>query len=74
MSEEQQNKPGTGALFKSQHKKTKKHPDYVGRINIDGVDHWLSAWVKKSQAGDVYMSLSMGEACDAPISDDDIPF
>lgn len=51
----------TGALFKAE-KKSEKHPDYSGKINIGGTDHYLSAWIKESRAGNKFMSLSLGKA------------
>lgn len=48
----------SGALFKNQKKETDKHPDYQGMINADGVDYWLSAWIKEGKSGR-YMSLSI---------------
>lgn len=48
-----------GVLFKNNDKETDNHPDYKGHGNLDGVDCWLSAWIKESKAGEKYMSLSM---------------
>jgi uncharacterized protein (DUF736 family) len=75
----------SGALFKNKDKQQPNHPDYKGNVDVGGVDHWLSAWIKKSKAGETYMSLSVqpkvkvapksrspGED-DEPF-DDDIPF
>jgi uncharacterized protein (DUF736 family) len=74
----------SGALFRNERKQTDKHPDYTGNINVNGVDFWLSAWIKKSKAGQPFMSLSVkpkeekpqekpaGVA--APEFDDDLPF
>ena len=47
-----------GALFKNDRKEADNHPDYKGKINIDGVDYWLSAWIKTDKNGAKYMSLS----------------
>lgn len=47
-----------GALFKNDRKEADNHPDYKGKINIDGVDYWLSAWIKTDKSGAKYMSLS----------------
>lgn len=47
-----------GALFKNDRKESDNHPDYKGKINIDGVDYWLSAWIKTDKNGAKYMSLS----------------
>ncbi len=75
-----------GVLFKNE-KKSDNHPDYKGRIDIDGKEYWLSAWIKKSKDGRTYMSLSRGDRIhtpssdtvisdisDEPISLEDIPF
>lgn len=48
-----------GVLFNAKDKKTSDNsPDYRGQINIDGVDYWLSAWIKTDKNGAKYMSLS----------------
>jgi uncharacterized protein (DUF736 family) len=73
----------TGALFKNTAKDGEKSPDYRGSINVDGVEHWLSAWIKKSKEGKTYMSLSIKPKEEAPKKapagdlrdmDDDVPF
>jgi hypothetical protein len=49
-----------GVLFNDRDKKTKDGDrDYSGSINIDGVEFWLSAWIKTSQKGVKFMSLSV---------------
>lgn len=49
-----------GALFSNKENKTaENHPDYKGSINANGVDFWLSAWLKKSKDGKPFMSLSI---------------
>ena len=48
-----------GVLFKNQRKQSDRHPDYTGSINVDGVDHFLDAWIKKSGKGETFMSLSV---------------
>lgn len=42
----------TGRLFKNDRKQSDKHPDYKGDAKIDGVEMWVSAWVKEVQNGD----------------------
>lgn len=46
-----------GVLFKNEKKESDKHPDYKGNCQVNGVEMWLSAWIKKSKAGKPYMSL-----------------
>lgn len=51
----------SGALFKNDDK-DEAHPnwaDYQGSINVEGVDYWISAWLKKSKKGQPFMSLSV---------------
>jgi hypothetical protein len=48
-----------GSLFVNDRKETDKHPDRTGSINVEGVDYWLSGWLKESASGKKYMSLSI---------------
>lgn len=41
----------SGIIFKNDDKQQPNHPDYKGSLNADGVDYWLSAWVKEGQSG-----------------------
>jgi hypothetical protein len=49
----------TGALFKNDKKESQNHPDYKGSINVEGVEYWVSSWIKTSKAGSKFMSLSL---------------
>ncbi len=48
-----------GALFAAKERKTDKHPNYTGSINVDGREYFLSAWLKEAKSGQKYMSLSV---------------
>ena len=73
-----------GALFKN--KKTKDtQPDYTGKLNVEGKDFELAAWLKTSKKNEKYMSISIQEPRDrtqpapsqapaADYEDDSIPF
>lgn len=57
-----------GVLFKNDRKETDNHPSYKGSINVDGVEYWLSAWVKEGAKGK-FFSLSVSpkeQAAPAP--------
>ena len=46
-------------LFKNATKKTDNHPDYSGSLNFEGVECFLDAWIKTSESGKKFMSLSL---------------
>lgn len=50
-----------GALFDNDRKESDTHPDMKGKLNVNGVEHWFSAWWKESQTGKQYLSLSLGK-------------
>ncbi len=47
-----------GALFKNNRKAADTHADFTGTLNINGVDHWISAWIKEGKQGK-FFSLSI---------------
>ena len=49
-----------GVLFRNDRNDRDKHPDYKGSAEIDGVEYWLSAWIKAGKSGK-FMSLSFKE-------------
>jgi hypothetical protein len=57
----------SGVLFKNEDKDPEneahdKWADYRGRIKIEGVEYWLSAWIRKGRdSGKVYMSLAVND-------------
>jgi len=75
-----------GALFKNDEKTQDNFPDYKGSLNVNGVDLWISGWLKTSEkTGKKFMSLSVKPKDAAPFKpaakpqktvefDDDVPF
>ena len=61
MTEGKWDNTNRGVLFKNEYKKEGgKQPDYKGKINVDGVDKELAAWIKEGKSGK-FMSLSVSE-------------
>lgn len=52
-----------GALFVNDRKQSDKHPDMQGKINVDGVDYYLSGWWKQTAKGEI-LSLALGKRVD----------
>jgi len=77
-----------GALFKNTRKEKDTHPDYKGTANINGVEYWVSSWLKVSKSGEKYLSTAYTakeESAPAPAKkaapsrvpgddDEDVPF
>ena len=79
-----------GALFGNTRKREgKKDPDLQGKLDIDGVEHWMSAWFftyEKDGEKKRGISLALGDTCKdqdhdskapsrkEPNEDDEIPF
>lgn len=71
----------SGALFANTDRKTDKHPNARGTLNVEGTEYWISAWTKTSKKGEKFQSLSVQrkepKPDAAPAADDlndDIPF
>ena len=54
-------KLNTGAIFKNDKKASDKHPDYRGKINVDGKDKDISLWLNTSEKGTKYFSVKISE-------------
>ena len=48
----------TGAIFKNDRKETDRHPDYNGSCEINGVEMWMSAWIKTSKNGKKFNNVN----------------
>ena len=57
-----------GTIFKNEDKQQDNHPDYKGSLNVNGVDLWVSGWLKTSEkTGKKFMSLSVKPKDAAPV-------
>jgi len=76
-------KNNSGAIFKNTNKKAETHPDYKGKVNVNGKEMEIALWVKQSKDGKSYFSASFSEPYVKqemqtqplpPIINDDLPF
>ncbi len=72
MTEKRYTDQNTGSLFKNDRKEKPGHPDYKGSITIDGVEYWLSSWLKEKD-GKKFLSLSANKKEPKVTSKDDGP-
>lgn len=73
-----------GAIWKNTNKKTDKHPDLTGSINVEGTDYWISAWKRGPEESEDAPVLRFAvskkdhkqpaEKASPPDYDDDLPF
>ena len=77
----------SGVLFKNDKDGNEKRPDYKGSAEIEGVQYWVSAWIREGAKGK-FMSMkyeakekqaapakrSTDQAPAGPVNDDVIPF
>ena len=74
-----ENKTNTGAIFKNTNKKADNHPDYKGKVNVNGKEMEVALWVKQGKNGS-FFSASFSEPYVATesiskvIDDTDLPF
>ena len=48
-----------GALFDNTRRTKETQPQKRGTLNVGGVEHWISGWIKKDSNGNEYISLSV---------------
>jgi len=60
------NKDNSGSLSINSRKEKDTHPDYKGKITIDGKTYWLSGWSKTNDSGDwISLSAKLADATSA---------
>jgi hypothetical protein len=72
-----------GTLGRNKRREKDTHPEFTGKCDINGVEFWISGWVKESN-GEKFFSLSFKakdasppvkqEPTDDPFADEPLPF
>jgi len=62
MSSTYEMKPGQGSLFKNDKKEKESQPNLKGKVMLpNGEVRWVSAWTKKTKAGEPWISFAIGD-------------
>jgi uncharacterized protein (DUF736 family) len=70
-------KDNAGSFWVNDRKQKDEHPDRTGSIMVAGVEYYLNGWLKKTQDGKQYLSLSVKPKIEKALPakmDDVIPF
>ena len=51
-----------GFAMLNKQKKTDKHPDWTGKLDVDGVSHRFAAWKRTTKKGEPLLSFSIERA------------
>ncbi len=68
-----------GVLFYEEERKSERHPNWTGKINVGGQEFRLAGWGKRTDSGKALISLKVSEFQEKRPQqqadfDDDIPF
>jgi uncharacterized protein (DUF736 family) len=70
-------KENSGALFKNDRKQSTKHPDYTGKLDVNGQSFRIAGWMKVSQTTQkpfMSLSISVDERGAQHVPDEDAAF
>jgi uncharacterized protein (DUF736 family) len=49
----------SGTFFVNDRKEKETHPDYNGKINVEGKEYYLKGWKKVAKSGVNFLSLAL---------------
>ena len=66
----------SGTFFVNDRKEKPNHPDYSGKINVEGKEFYLKGWKKTAKSGTNFLSLAVNpvegdkpESASVPVND-----
>ena len=48
-----------GRIFRKEDKKSERHPDMDGHLNVEGVEYYVNGWTKTAKNGKKFLSISI---------------
>lgn len=51
----------SGALFINKNRKEDKHPNYTGKLNVEGKEFQIVGWIRQTKTGEQYLSIKLSE-------------
>jgi len=62
MTTNYEQRPGQGGVFRNRKKTEERQPGYTGKVMLpNGEMRFMSVWVKKTKAGEPWLSVSIGD-------------
>jgi uncharacterized protein (DUF736 family) len=49
----------SGVFFVNDRKEKETHPDYTGKLNVEGKDFYLKGWKKTAKSGTNFLSIAI---------------
>ena len=59
-------KNNSGSIFKNDYKTKDTHPDYKGKMVVDGVNKDIALWFNQPEGKKAYFSVSISDPYKAP--------
>ena len=56
----------SGTFFVNDRKEKPNHPDYSGKINVEGKEYYLKGWKKTAKSGTNFLSVALNPVDAAP--------
>lgn len=66
-------KNNSGSIFKNDYKTKDTHPDYKGKMVVDGVSKDIALWFNQPEGKKAYFSVSISDPYQAPENKEETP-
>ena len=66
-------KNNKGSIFKNDYKTKDTHPDYKGKMVVDGVNKAIALWFNQPEGKKAYFSVTISDPYKAPEQEESAP-